>query len=309
MPDRGFGPAPRVSVVMTTFNRERYVGEAIESVLAQTFRDFELVIVDDASTDGTVAIARRYEASDPRVRVIVNERNLGDYPNRNHAATLVRGELFKYHDSDDVMYPGCLQAMVAALDAEPSADFALTASRAWSGGPTPMLLTPEMCYAREYLGEGMFHCGPACALFRRVWFESTGGFAGHGTVSDYFFWLRVCRTARVVLVSADLFWYRVHAEQENQTSAAAQGELEAERAAWAALFDPACPLQGAALEQARRNRLTGLLRRASRDAISGRVQHGVARLRAAGVAWRHWIRYVGGRRFDVSAGTPRWHPS
>jgi hypothetical protein len=278
-------------------------------VLAQTFHDLELVIVDDASTDGTVAIARRYERADPRVRVFVNERNLGDYPNRNCAATLVRGELFKYHDSDDVMYPWCLQVMVAALDAQPSADFALTASRAWQGGRTPMLLTPEMSFAREYLGDGMFHGGPACGLFRRAWFETTGGFEAHGTVSDYFFWLRVCRTARVVLVAADLFWYRIHAAQENQSSAAARGELEAEHAAWAALFDPSCPLRGVALEQARRNRLTGLLRRASRDAMSGRVQHGLARLRAADVAWRHWVRYVGGRRFDVAAGAPRWHPS
>lgn len=309
MPDQSIRPAPRVSVVMTTFNREGLVAEAIESVLAQTLPDFELVVVDDASTDATVAIARRYEAADPRVRVIVNERNLGDYPNRNHAATLVRGELLKYHDSDDVMYPRCLQTMVEALDAEPTADFALTASRAWSGGPAPMLLTPEMCYAREYLGEGMFSGGPACGMFRRAWFETTGGFELHGTVSDYFFWLRVCRAARVVLVSADLFWYRVHAEQENQTSAARQGMLEMEREGWAALFDAACPLRGAALEQARRNRLTGLLRRAMRDVVTGDWRFGAARLRSADVARSHWLRYVGGRRFDVAAGTPRLHPS
>ena len=98
---------PTVSVLLTAFNRERFIGPAIESVLAQTFADFELLVVDDCSTDGTVQVARGY-LSDPRVRLVQNERNLGDYPNRNHAATFAVGEYIKYHDSDDVMYPHCL---------------------------------------------------------------------------------------------------------------------------------------------------------------------------------------------------------
>src|SRR5690349_21051330 len=98
---------PKISVLMTAYNRASYIGAAIESVLAQTERDFELVVVDDRSTDDTVAVASAY-LSDPRVRIARNERNLGDYPNRNHAATLARGRFIKYHDSDDVMYPHCL---------------------------------------------------------------------------------------------------------------------------------------------------------------------------------------------------------
>lgn len=295
---------PLVTVLMTAFNRERYIAAAIESVLAQSFRDFELVIVDDASVDGTVHIAREYEAADPRVRVVVNDRNLGDYPNRNRAAALARGQLMKYHDSDDVMYPHCLQVMVDALVAEPSADFALTTSRPWLGGPTPMLLTPEMCYEREYLGQGMFHVGPSCALFRRSWFEQTGGFEIQGTVSDYFFWLRWCRSARVVLVAGDLFWYRIHPGQELQSPNALRGLFEIERAGWEALFNPACPLTGRTLEQARRNRVTGLARRVARDVIDGRWNMALTRLRTAHIPLRYWIRYFGGRRVDVSAGSP-----
>src|SRR5262249_30288951 len=103
--------APPVSVVMTAYNREDLIAASIDSVLAQTFADFELVIVDDCSSDGTAEIARAYERTDARVRVVVNEQNLGDYPNRNRAASLVRGSLFKYHDSDDLMYPHCLAVM------------------------------------------------------------------------------------------------------------------------------------------------------------------------------------------------------
>src|SRR5207249_1862174 len=108
------------------------------------------------STDGTRDIAQEYGRLDSRVRVTVNERNLGDYGNRNHAATLVGAPIFKYHDSDDLMYPHCLDVMVSMLLAEPRAGFGLSKGSVWPGGPCPMLLTPRMAYQREYFGQGMF---------------------------------------------------------------------------------------------------------------------------------------------------------
>jgi len=298
---------PAVTVLMTAFNRERYIADAIESVLTQTYRDFELIVVDDASTDRTVPIARDYERRDARVRVVVNGRNLGDYANRNRAAALVETEFFKYHDSDDLMYPTCLDVMVSALSAEPRADFALTTSKPWAGGPVPMLLSPAMCYEREYLGQGLFHLGPACALFRRTSFERLGPFALRGTVSDYHFWLRACRDAHVLLVQGDLFWYRVHEGQSMQSPVAAREQLETERTAWEALFEPSCPLRGAQLEQARSNRLSGVVRRALLDAWNGDVGRGVARLRCVGASPRQWLKYLGGRQIDLTAGTPARH--
>jgi glycosyltransferase involved in cell wall biosynthesis len=177
-------PAPRVSVLLTTYNREPFVGEAIESVLAQTFTDFELLIVDDASTDGTVEIARRYADCDPRIRVVVNDRNLGQFANRNKAASLAVGEFLKYHDSDDVMYPHCLQVLVSSLEPYPAAGFALTRGTHWPGGAVPMLLTPRLSFEREYLGSGLFGCGPSGALFRRTAFAELGGFEDEGVPSD-----------------------------------------------------------------------------------------------------------------------------
>src|SRR3954471_23326221 len=115
---------------MTVYNREQYIAQSIERVLRQTFSDFELIVADDRSTDRTVEVAESY-LSDSRVRIVRNDRNLGDYPNRNHAATFARGEFLKYHDSDDVMYPDCLAVMVSALAAAPSAAFALTAPHTW----------------------------------------------------------------------------------------------------------------------------------------------------------------------------------
>jgi glycosyltransferase involved in cell wall biosynthesis len=153
---------PLVSVLLTSYNREAFIAESIESVLAQTLTDFELIVSDDQSSDGTVAIANDYARRDSRIRVSVNETNLGDYRNRNKAAALARGQFLKYHDSDDVMYRHCLAVMVEALSEEPRAGFAMSSSRNWPGGPCPMLLTPRLSYEREYLGTGLFQAGPAC---------------------------------------------------------------------------------------------------------------------------------------------------
>src|SRR5947207_2038625 len=118
--------APLVSVLTTAYNREKYIAEAIESVLACSFKDFELIIVDDCSADRTVAIGRRYP-SESRVRVHVNEKNLGDYPNRNRAASLAQGRYLKYVDSDDVIYPHGLEAMVGMMERFPDSGLGLAA--------------------------------------------------------------------------------------------------------------------------------------------------------------------------------------
>ena len=81
-------PNPLVSVLLTSYNREAFIAESIESVLAQTLTDFELIVSDDQSRDGTVAIANDYARRDRRIRVFVNEKNLGDYGNRRQVASL-----------------------------------------------------------------------------------------------------------------------------------------------------------------------------------------------------------------------------
>ena len=100
---------PTVSVLTTCYNREAYIAETIESVLAQTFADFEYIIVDDCSKDGSFEIARSYASKDSRIRLYRNDSNLGDYPNRNKAASYARGKYLKFIDSDDLLYPHALE--------------------------------------------------------------------------------------------------------------------------------------------------------------------------------------------------------
>jgi glycosyltransferase involved in cell wall biosynthesis len=107
---------------MAAYNEERFLAEAVESVLAQSFSDFELIITDDGSTDGTAALADSYAEREPgRVRVVRGEHNQGKPFALNRALAIRRGELIAWLDGDDVMLPEKLARQVAALDADPDA--------------------------------------------------------------------------------------------------------------------------------------------------------------------------------------------
>ena len=295
---------PAVSVLVTAYNRERFIGASIESVLAQTFTDFELVIVDDCSTDGTLEIARRYERLDNRVRVVANEHNLGQFPNRNRAADLARAEFMKFHDSDDLMYPHCLQVMVSMMRSEPGAGFGLSIGLAWPGGPCPMLLTPRMAYQREFFGQGIASPGPAGAIFRTAVFRRLGGFEDVGVPSDTLFWLRACAAENTLLLPADLFWYRTHKDQEFHSPAAQAQYAKAAGWMWDALNAPTCPLTPDEREQAKRNRAFRLAKRTLQDVRRGRWRYSFERVRHSKMTIGDWLRYLRPPRLDTFAGTP-----
>jgi len=108
---------PKVTVFIPVYNREQYVGEAIESILAQTFSDLEILLVDDGSTDHSVEKIRSF--SDKRIRLVCNEGNLGIPKTRNKGVELARGQYIAMLDSDDRAYPERLEKQVAFLDSHP----------------------------------------------------------------------------------------------------------------------------------------------------------------------------------------------
>jgi glycosyltransferase involved in cell wall biosynthesis len=295
---------PLVSVLLTSYNREAFIAESIESVIAQTLTDFELIVSDDRSRDSTVAIANAYARRDSRIRVCVNEHNLGDYGNRRHVASMARGRFLKYHDSDDVMYRHCLQAMAEPLEAEPRAAFALSASAYWPGGPCPMLLTPALAYAREYLGSGLFHLGPASAMFRSDVFRELGGFPVAGVASDYLFWLEACTKVNVLLVPGDLFYYRVHPGQEASSPNSDLQYAQSSGAAWTMLNSPSCPLGADARERAKRNFAYSQARGAFRQVKSRRFASAAAIVRYSRMGVIDWLRYLRPPHRTSGAGTP-----
>jgi glycosyltransferase involved in cell wall biosynthesis len=111
---------PRVSIGMPVYNCERYVADAIDSHLRQTYSDFELVITDNASTDRSEEICRSYAARDPRIKYHRNPENVGAGGNFQRCFQLSQGEYFRWTPSDDVVGPELLELCVEVLDRDPS---------------------------------------------------------------------------------------------------------------------------------------------------------------------------------------------
>jgi glycosyltransferase involved in cell wall biosynthesis len=109
---------PRVSIGLPVYNGERYLREAVESILGQTFEDFELILADNASTDGTADICRAYAAADSRIRYVRNDTNIGVYRNCNRVIQLSTGEYFKLAAADDVCHQQLVARCVDVLEAD-----------------------------------------------------------------------------------------------------------------------------------------------------------------------------------------------
>jgi glycosyltransferase involved in cell wall biosynthesis len=110
---------PRLSIGIPVFNGQEFLPELLDSLLAQTFRDFEIVVCDNASTDQTSEICRAYERRDCRIRYVRNKRNLGAISNFNRTFDLSKAPLFKWAAHDDLYHDGYLSACIGLLDAAP----------------------------------------------------------------------------------------------------------------------------------------------------------------------------------------------
>ena len=120
--------APKISVLIPNYNHARYLPEAVESVLEQDFADFEVLIADDASTDGSAQVIAKYAAGDRRVRVRINSTNCGVAENFNGCLAQARGEHIKFLLSDDKLaHRGALGALVGLLERYPTACLAASA--------------------------------------------------------------------------------------------------------------------------------------------------------------------------------------
>jgi len=116
---------PKVSVLMAVYNAAPYLHESLDSLLAQTLADFEVICIDDCSTDDSLAILNDYARRDSRVVVVRQERNQGQAHARNAGLKVAKGELIAFLDSDDSMSPDCLEQAVAVFDRHPQADCVL----------------------------------------------------------------------------------------------------------------------------------------------------------------------------------------
>lgn len=231
---------PLVSVLMTSYNRENYIAQSIESVLKSSYNNFELIIVDDHSQDRTVEIAQSFAAKDMRVKVHVNEHNLGDYLNRNKAASYAKGKYLKYLDSDDIIYSHGLTVMVSSMEEFPDAGIGLSSKDLI--GPLPVALSPRDSYLENFFGGGHFDRAPGSAIINKEVFEKVGGFTGKRMIGDYELWMKIAMKYDTVIMPMYLYWSRNHDQQESKSDYANDYKKLRESVLDEVLSDSDCPL-------------------------------------------------------------------
>lgn len=205
---------PLVSILTTAYNRSLFLHETIESVISSTYSNWELIIVDDCSTDNTLEVARQYEKKDSRIKVYSNKTNLGDYRNRNRAAEIAIGKYLKYLDSDDLIYPHGLQVMVESMERYPEAGIGLQNNIKENFKPYPILYSTVEAYREHFTKDGFFLSGPSGAIIRNDAFKQNGGFSGKRHISDKELWIKISLNSPVVSFQPSLIWWRQHENQE-----------------------------------------------------------------------------------------------
>lgn len=204
---------PKVSVLTTCYNREEFLSECIESILLSSFQDFELILVDDCSSDSTWDIIQNYASRDNRIIAHKNEINIGDYPNRNKAASLANGTYLKYVDADDVISRHFLEILVHSMEQFPQAGLGLF------GGPTwakPQYLNPKAAIRGYYRNEHTcFNRSPLMSIIKRTAFEEIGGFKEASQTGDFELWHRLTAHSGLVLMPS-LAWVRTHPNQQSE---------------------------------------------------------------------------------------------
>lgn len=203
---------PVLSVLMTAYNREQYISEAIESVLASDFKDFELIIVDDGSKDSTVAIARQYALSDKRIRVYVNEKNLGDYANRNLAASYALGQYIMYVDSDDKTYPWSFEYCLSEMLNDKEVDIGMLCRiPAFKN----KILDASASIPYHFFNRQFLIIGPGGTIIKKTFFNKIGKYpTKYGPANDMYFNLKAASLGKVKCLSEEFLYYRMHDGQE-----------------------------------------------------------------------------------------------
>jgi glycosyltransferase involved in cell wall biosynthesis len=203
---------PLVSVLMTSYNREDYIAEAIESVLASTYPHFELIIVDDCSTDKTVSIIKDFLNKDDRISLYVNEKNLQQFPNRNKAASYAKGKYIKYLDSDDRIYDWGLAYCVELMEKYPDAGMGIFQAQ---NKVDEEYLLPEEAVNKHFFRSSFLNIGPSGIILRRDAFENAGRYnPNYGVPSDMYFNIKLAYLFPVVMLKKEFFFYREHEGQE-----------------------------------------------------------------------------------------------
>lgn len=213
----GNEPAPRYSIVMPAYNAERFIGEAVESVLAQSVSDWELIIVDDGSTDHTADEVARFV--DPRIRLI-HQENGGVSAARNAGILATRGKYILFFDADDILLPEALERLGGLLEENPDAVLAYGEVITFDTDTGPIPVPGAPVFAKRPTGDALEQMvvanpvGAGCALARGDVVRRTRGFETELKLGeDWLFWCMLASHGHATYAGPKpILHYRIHGQ-------------------------------------------------------------------------------------------------
>ncbi len=219
---------PKVSVVIPTYNYAGYIPQAIESVLAQNFGDFELLIIDDHSSDETVEVVSKFAGKDTRISFRVNPQNIGMVENWNLCLREAKGEYIKYLFADDLLYsPDAIGQMVAALDAEPGASMVASARQIIDSDGKPIKVLTHYPDSRSISGAEIINrClrfqknligEPTAVMFRKS-LAGRGFDPKYRQIVDMEFWFHLLEQGGFAYINSPLVAFREHGNQQTRVN-------------------------------------------------------------------------------------------
>lgn len=214
---------PLVSICIPVYNTEKYIGDAIETSLNQTYKNIEVVVVDNQSTDNTYKIMKEYQKKDNRVKIFQNKTNIGMYPNFNKTIEYSNAEFIKFLCADDILKPRCIERMIKPLIKDSSISLVCTDSDRidYSG---KLIEEIKISYVKEkkYSGKMVAKKGfrvatPICGIpsnvlirkYQNVFFDT---YIESGAGNDMEFWARLMGKGDIYVIKENLMSNRRHRE-------------------------------------------------------------------------------------------------
>jgi len=206
---------PKISVIMPVYNAEKYVSLAIESILGQTYKDFELIMINDGSTDSSLSIMEKYSLTDHRIRLASREKTKGVAVSLNEGLAMARGEYIARMDADDISLPQRFEKQVVFLEGHP--DIAVVGSSVLVVDPEGLPIAPRILpptheeidrgLMRYLIERRMYH---PTMMMRRSVVSTIGGYRKEFAAEDYDLLLRLVEICKLANLPEVLLEYREH---------------------------------------------------------------------------------------------------
>lgn len=239
---------PTVSVVIPSYNHEKYIEDTIKSVLNQTFQDFNIIITDDGSSDGTVEKIKKF--SDPRIKLFVFKENQGACKALNNCIMNSKGKYIAYVSSDDIWEPEKLEKQVKFLDNNTQIAVVFTKVKIIDENSNPFIEKDHFYFSvfdqenrsneewlRTFFFQGNCICHPS-ALFRREVYDEVGLYnEAMANLPDFDMWIRLCLKHNIHILDEKLIKFRIRAGNANASSSGNPRNLIRNRFEWKQVFD------------------------------------------------------------------------